>query len=915
MKRTLIAAVIVGVLAAGQIVQANDYALQFNGVNQYVDCGLGDSLKLSNGITMEAWIWAGPIPNDVLWAIVSSQNDGTISGSGMYLDGRLNSDSMTNPRRHIHFQLGNGSWHSSNSTAIVPESQWVHIAVTRKAGEDGKFYFNGTLVPSISVGWSGGINFTSTWNIGRQQDLGTRYFKGMIDEVRIWNKGLTAAEILDTMCGQLTGGEPNLVGCWDMDEGSGTTTADLTANGNNGTLYNSVTWASSDRKSSAKPDAMVRNDDESGYIGDGIYDDEMAQAKSQSAGKEFAAIYDLRFENDGNALDRFVVTGPTGGAGWTVAYINMSGNSDITADVTGSGFESGVIMPGGSLEMRVMVTAGSGVANGAIQNVIVTAESMNNPAAIDEVKMTTTVDNSLRVPGPGFYTSDADFDKGTLTGLEHETAHNQLMVSPDAQTFPYIWVPNSNEGTVSKVDTRTSRELARYRTGPSSSGSPSRTTVDLLGNCWVANRVTGTAVKIGLLESGTFIDKNSNGIADTSWDKNGDGDITGDEVLAWGQDECVLYEVVVISGYEGVYRPGSYTGPYANDNWNPGPRGVAIDASNNLWLGTYNTKKFYYINSATGYIEKTIDVSSANHTSYGAVIDSNGILWSSGNDKNHVLRLDTSNDTFTTINLGHHVYGLGLDSFGNLFVSGWTSSKLSRVDINSGAVEWTKTAAYGTKGVAGTSNGDIWMAVAAGTTVTRWSNEGELKASISVGAEPTGVSVDNEGKVWVVNNGNEYIHRINPATNTVELSKRIIGGTHYGYSDMTGIVSRTITTKIGMWQVVHNSRSTGTQWGMIKWNASTPTGTSISAKVRSSQDRISWSAWENAINGTALAKTPNAQYLQIQVTMQILSGTTSPILYDLSVGYIPMGDLNRDAEVNFIDVAVMAQHWLELGMP
>ena len=60
-------------------------------------------------------------------------------------------------------------------------------------------------------------------------------------------------------------------------------------------------------------------------------------------------------------------------------------------------------------------------------------------------------------------------------------------------------------------------------------------------------------------------------------DINNDGDITGDEIRPWGQDECVLFEVILIPGKEGVFAPGTYTGGYANDYWNPGPRGVAVD--------------------------------------------------------------------------------------------------------------------------------------------------------------------------------------------------------------------------------------------------------------------------------------------------------------------------------------------------
>ena len=114
------------------------------------------------------------------------------------------------------------------------------------------------------------------------------------------------------------------------------------------------------------------------------------------------------------------------------------------------------------------------------------------------------------------------------------------------------------------------------------------------------------------------------------FDKNGDGVITPDEMLPWGEDECVLYEVVVIPGKEGTFTPGTYTNGYANDYWNPGPRSMAVDFAGNLWAGCWGTMKFYYVEGPTGRILSTNDVSSVDHHPYGALVDSYGILWSSG---------------------------------------------------------------------------------------------------------------------------------------------------------------------------------------------------------------------------------------------------------------------------------------------
>ncbi len=488
------------------------------------------------------------------------------------------------------------------------------------------------------------------------------------------------------------------------------------------------------------------------------------------------------------------------------------------------------------------------------------------------------------------YTLDADFDEGVLVGVEHTTVHDQLQLSKEAVTLPFLWVPN-NEGTVSKIDSETGNELGRYRVappeGPVWGGNPSRTTVDLQGSCYVGNRQAGTVVKIGLSELGQYVDRNGNGTCETSQDLNHDGDITGAEILPWGADECVLYELVLVPGHEGPYVPGTYGGPYDTDNWGVAPRGLAIDASNNLWAGTWSTQKYYYVNGATGAILNTVDVSPWGHSSYGAALDGNGVLWSAMLST-HVLRMNTANLTdIMAIPLGH-TYGLGLDYLSHLFVSG--GGQLTRIDINDKVTpkDWTRPART-VRGVVCTSDNDVWVAGYDESlnydSVVRYDNEANWEATIEVGNSPSGVGVDAAGKVWACNIGDEFVKRIDPATNMVELPKAIVGsGGHYTYSDFTGIVARTITTKIGTWTVVFDSEEVDMPWGKVSWHSDEPTGTSVTVRVRSSNSSGGpWSGWESATNGVPLSTTPDGQYLQIETTLQIVSGDASPILYDLTV--------------------------------
>jgi DNA-binding beta-propeller fold protein YncE len=481
------------------------------------------------------------------------------------------------------------------------------------------------------------------------------------------------------------------------------------------------------------------------------------------------------------------------------------------------------------------------------------------------------------------YTKDADFDEGVLVGVEHETVHDQLQLSKRVTTLPFTWVSNNNN-TVSKVDTVTGKELGRYYVSSEEWSAPSRTTVDLRGNCWVGLRQRGTVVKVGLYEAGEWIDRNGDGVCQTSNDTDSDGNISWSEILPWGQDECVLFEVVLVPGFEGAYAPGAYSGPYDFDYWGVAPRGLAIDSQSNLWAGTWSTGKYYHINGTTGAIMRTVDVSAWNHHAYGTIIDKNGVLWSA-QLWDHILRINTSDFTdITKIELGH-VYGIGLDYFGHLFAGG--NQYLSKIDTHTGTVLWTKES-RAFRGVVCTTDNNVWVAgydeFGNYNSVSRYDNDGNLITTIPVGLAPSGVAVDAAGEVWVCDIEDEYIHRINPETNTISLSKAIIGSDgHYTYSDMTGIVSRTLTTRIGSWTVVFDSEAPDTPWGILSWSSFEPIGTSVTVRARSSDDDATWSGWENAVNGVALSSTPNGRYLQIEVMLQIIKGEISPILYDLTV--------------------------------
>lgn len=729
-------------------------------------------------------------------------------------------------------------------TDVLP-GRWYHVAGTCD-GAEARLHVDGVLVASgpVEPNYSGYANT----QIASEACCGANSFPGWIKDVRVWGRPLDPVEI---EAGLNVLPEPDatgLLGHWPLDEQSGATAFDRSVNGRHGTLRDGVSWQS---------------------------------------------------------------------------FLDFQDGLDISAEVAGSGWQTPVLGPGQLKTVLVRLEPGTSLPAGATGSTLLAATSVETEE-IDAVRAWAMVAATVAQPGARTYSLTEEFEIGRMIGVEARTVLDQLQLERGDTALPIIWVPNSTESTVSLVDTRTGRELGRYRTGPNGrDGDPSRTTVDLLGNCWVGNRTSGTAVKIGLRFTGQFVDRNGNGIIETSWDVNGDGDITGAELLDWGQDECVLFEISVLPqqvglfipgqggpdyGEDSTYRvnlrgdpvsrglresthiPGDPGTPYAGDHWNPGPRSLGVDVRNNLWLGSYGTRLIYYVDGNTGQILRKIDLSSANHTAYGAVLDRDGIVWSSGQDKRHVLRLDPADNSFTTVPIPHFTYGLGLSTGGKLYVSGWQDSRLSRIDLATQTLDWTVEGRYQSRGVAQTDDGDVWTADSGPGTVTRWSADGVIKTVIPVGNTPTGVAVDQAGKVWVVDYGDENIHRINPMTDAIDLTKRIVGARHYGYSDMTGRIVRNATTRLGIWTLIHNSGFRNTPWGRLTWSAQEPDGTAVKIRVRSSNDQVTWSSWEVAFNNLPLRATSPGRYLEIEVQLQSFVADVTPVLDELTV--IPAAEVN-----------------------
>ncbi|MCZ8189791.1 MAG: hypothetical protein O9326_08620, partial [Microcystis sp. LE19-338.1B] len=213
---------------------SNDYSLLFDGTDDYISIPHSSNLSLTN-FTIETWVNPSQIKGDWQPLITKEDSSGYQRNYGLFI--RPNE-----MRVHFSFMDGNGSnWRWSESQNSLKINEWNHIAMTYD-GSKFIFYLNGILDTSINLVTTVYQN-TEPVKIGRELANYTP-FSGKMDEVRIWNKARTQAEIQADMTHPLTGSETGLVGYWQFNENAGTTVTDLAGNDNHGTILGGAAFTS-----------------------------------------------------------------------------------------------------------------------------------------------------------------------------------------------------------------------------------------------------------------------------------------------------------------------------------------------------------------------------------------------------------------------------------------------------------------------------------------------------------------------------------------------------------------------------------------------------------------------------------------------------------------------------------------------
>jgi len=194
--------------------------LEFDGIDDLVNCGHDSSLDITTEITVEAWIY---YQGGVVYPRITEKYPApTIH----ILE--------SNDKLGWYGRIGGVNEDFRFPNSVVPRNEWSHIAVTYD-GSDIKSYINGELKDSVAR--TGTLSTTTNSLFVGNRATGDRAFEGKIEELRIWDISRNQEEIRENMYIPLIGAENGLVSYWQFNEMVGATTVDKISS-NNGILIN-----------------------------------------------------------------------------------------------------------------------------------------------------------------------------------------------------------------------------------------------------------------------------------------------------------------------------------------------------------------------------------------------------------------------------------------------------------------------------------------------------------------------------------------------------------------------------------------------------------------------------------------------------------------------------------------------------
>ena len=452
------------------------------------------------------------------------------------------------------------------------------------------------------------------------------------------------------------------------------------------------------------------------------------------------------------------------------------------------------------------------------------------------------------------------------------TGDGHLALASDNFAFNMLWVANSGEGTISRIDTLTHAEVGRYEI----CNDPSRTAVDLEGNAWIACRGDGN-VALLLIDAADCPDKNGNGIVETSVDANNDGVISPNEMVP--DDECVVFNKKPLAGVSKA-------------------RAMGVDAEGFVWVGYWNTMQLVRVDPENG---DAVQVIGLPNRPYGLAIGGDGIIWVAGRSAPHSLvRVDPKTESvqqFAPTFDCFEPYGIAVDQAGAVWIGNCCCGYYAWRYTPSTGVWDNVSLSNRPRGIVADTSGKVYVAVdqsdrVAKIDVATMTLEGN--AELGGGRFPVGITIDSSGFVWAVNQSSNSASKVDPDSLDV-LEEVAVGSAPYTYSDMTGYALKTVTAPEGFYRHIFEGWESGeTQWVQILAQTLKPEGTKVEVRFRSADTELGLanSEWSEVFGPFPPAEMPVnllshpnsiARFMEVEVKLYSAEGGATPVLTKLEV--------------------------------
>jgi hypothetical protein len=169
------------VSGAARVTGKHGGALQFDGVNDMVSVADSASLDLTTAASVEAWVKPSALGS--MWRTVVIKEQPAQLAYALYAG-----NGNGRPSGHVY----NGRDMDAVGGSALPLNTWSHLATTWD-GQTVRLYVNGVQVATRSAGGRATVS-GSPLRFGGNK-VWDEWFKGAIDDVRVYNRALTAAQV------------------------------------------------------------------------------------------------------------------------------------------------------------------------------------------------------------------------------------------------------------------------------------------------------------------------------------------------------------------------------------------------------------------------------------------------------------------------------------------------------------------------------------------------------------------------------------------------------------------------------------------------------------------------------------------------------------------------------------------------